>query len=189
MPLPAGTMRIYQADSRGNTLFAGEDHIDHTPKDEEVSLHVGNAFDVVAERKQTDYKVVRRQVLRDGVRNHAAQPQGRCPITVEVNEPIGGDWEMLNSTLQVDQDGGVRRAVPRAGGQGRHVGAALPRARALVDCAATAAFAFPALRRSADLRGSAACDEILRVPDAVGDSSDNDARHSRSWRDFRRRIG
>ena len=78
MPLPAGTIRVYQADSRGNTLFAGEDHIDHTPKDEEISLHIGNAFDVVAERKQTDYKASRRQFLRDGVRNHAAQPQGHA---------------------------------------------------------------------------------------------------------------
>ena len=56
MPLPAGTVRVYQSDSSGNVLFAGEDHIDHTPKDEQISLHVGNAFDVVAERKQTDFK-------------------------------------------------------------------------------------------------------------------------------------
>ena len=56
MPLPAGTIRVYQQDSRGGSLFAGEDHIDHTPKDEEISLHIGNAFDIVAERKQTDYK-------------------------------------------------------------------------------------------------------------------------------------
>ena len=99
MPLPAGTVRVYQADSRGNVLFAGEDRIDHTPKDEEISLHVGNAFDVVAERKQTDFK----KVWNDSyemeyeitLRNHKT-----IPITVEVNEPIGGDWEMLNSTFK-----------------------------------------------------------------------------------------
>src|SRR5579863_9877633 len=45
MPLPAGTIRVYQQDTRGGSLFAGEDHIDHTPKDEEISLHIGNAFD------------------------------------------------------------------------------------------------------------------------------------------------
>ena len=56
MPLPSGTIRVYQADSRGGSLFVGEDHIDHTPKDEAISLHIGNAFDIVAERKQTDYK-------------------------------------------------------------------------------------------------------------------------------------
>jgi hypothetical protein len=99
MPLPAGTVRVYQADSRGNVLFAGEDRIGHTPKDEQVSLHVGNAFDVVSERKQTDFK----KVWNDSyemeyeitLRNHKTMP-----ITVEVNEPIGGDWEMLNSTFK-----------------------------------------------------------------------------------------
>jgi hypothetical protein len=99
MPLPAGTVRVYQADSRGNVLFAGEDHIDHTPKDEQISLHVGNAFDVVAERKQTDYKVLSNQLYEMEyeitLRNHKT-----TPITVEVNEPIGGDWEMLNSSYK-----------------------------------------------------------------------------------------
>jgi hypothetical protein len=99
MPLPAGTIRVYQQDSRGGSLFAGEDHIDHTPKDEEISLHIGNAFDIVAERKQTDYKKIADRLYEFEyeitVRNHKD-----IPITVEVNEPIGGDWEMVNSTYK-----------------------------------------------------------------------------------------
>src|SRR5271169_5545490 len=46
IPLPAGNVRVYQKDSRGGVLFAGEDRINHTPKDEDVSIHIGNAFDV-----------------------------------------------------------------------------------------------------------------------------------------------
>jgi hypothetical protein len=99
MPLPAGTIRVYQQDSRGGSLFAGEDHIDHTPKDEEISLHIGNAFDIVAERKQTDYKKLSDRLYEFEyeitVRNHKD-----APISVEVNEPIGGDWEMVNSTYK-----------------------------------------------------------------------------------------
>jgi hypothetical protein len=99
MPLPSGTMRIYQADSHGSTLFAGEDRIDHTPKDEEISLHAGNAFDVVAERKQTDYQKLGSNSFEEEyeitLRNHKA-----VPITVEVNEPIGGDWEIVSSTYK-----------------------------------------------------------------------------------------
>ena len=99
MPLPAGTIRVYQQDSRDGSLFAGEDHIDHTPKDEEVSLHIGNAFDIVAERKQTDYKVLSPRLYEFEyeitLRNHKPGP-----ITVEVNEPIGGDWEMVSSTYK-----------------------------------------------------------------------------------------
>jgi hypothetical protein len=99
MPLPAGTVRVYQADSRGGSLLVGEDRIDHTPKDETISLHIGNAFDIVAERKQTDFKKLSDRLYEFEyeitLRNHKD-----APITVEANEPIGGDWEMVNSTYK-----------------------------------------------------------------------------------------
>ena len=99
IPLPAGNLRVYQKDSRGGILFVGEDRIDHTPKDENVIVHIGNAFDVIAERKQTDYKRIDTHTwemeFEITLRNHKD-----TPITVEVNEPIGGDWEMLNSTYK-----------------------------------------------------------------------------------------
>ena len=102
MPLPAGTIRVYQADSRGGALFVGEDRIDHTPKDESISLHIGNAFDIVAERKQTDYKRLSDRLYEFEyeitLRNHKD-----IPVTVEVNEPIGGDWEMVSSTYKADK--------------------------------------------------------------------------------------
>jgi hypothetical protein len=99
MPLPSGTIRVYQQDSHGGSLFAGEDHIDHTPKDEAISLHIGDAFDIVAERKQTDYKKIASSLYEFEyeitLRNHKG-----APITVEVNEPIGGDWEMVSSSYK-----------------------------------------------------------------------------------------
>jgi len=99
IPLPAGNVRVYQKDSKGGILFAGEDRIDHTPKDEQVNIHIGNAFDVVAEHKQTDYKRIDTHVwemeFEVTLRNHKD-----TPITVQVNEPIGGDWEMLSSTYK-----------------------------------------------------------------------------------------
>src|SRR5215472_1770364 len=99
IPLPAGNVRVYQKDSKGGILFAGEDRIDHTPKGEEVSIHIGNAFDVVAEHKQTDYKHVDTHTwefeYEVTLRNHKD-----APIVVQVNEPIGGDWEMLSSSYK-----------------------------------------------------------------------------------------
>jgi hypothetical protein len=99
IPLPAGNVRVYQKDSRGGLLFAGEDHVDHTPKDEDINIHIGNAFDVVAEHKQTDYKRVDKNTwemeFEVTLRNHKDSS-----ITVEVNEPIGGSWEMLSSTYK-----------------------------------------------------------------------------------------
>ena len=90
MPMPAGNVRVYQKDSKGNILFVGEDRIDHTPKDEMLNIHIGNAFDVVSERKQTDYKRVDTHTwemeFEITLRNHKDSA-----VTVEVNEPIGGD--------------------------------------------------------------------------------------------------
>lgn len=99
MPLPAGTVRVYQGDSKGNIQFAGEDNIDHTPKDEALRIHVGNAFDVVCDRKETDYKRIGGSVYemeyQITLRNHKD-----TPITVDVREPIGGDWEVENSNFR-----------------------------------------------------------------------------------------
>jgi hypothetical protein len=100
MPLPAGTIRLYKKDDKGNQQFIGEDRIDHTPKDEDVRVKVGDAFDIVAERKQTDYKVIASGHVYEyayeiKIRNHKDSP-----VTVVVNEPIGGDWEMVASTFE-----------------------------------------------------------------------------------------
>jgi len=57
MPLPRGKVKVYRRDVDGRNEFIGEDQIDHTPKDEIVRLYTGNAFDVVGERRQTDFKL------------------------------------------------------------------------------------------------------------------------------------
>jgi hypothetical protein len=97
VPMPAGTVRVYQADSKGGVHFAGEDRIGHTPKDETLKLKIGTAFDVVCERNQTDFRKIAPNVYELEyeivLRNHKP-----AAITVEVNEPIGGTWRMLNST-------------------------------------------------------------------------------------------
>jgi len=97
IPIPAGNVRVYQKDSKGGLLFIGEDHVEHTPKDEFITVKIGNAFDVVSERKQVDYKSISSHVwemeFEITLRNHKD-----TPVTVQVNEPIGGDWEMLSST-------------------------------------------------------------------------------------------
>jgi hypothetical protein len=99
MPLPAGTVRVYQSDSKGGTQFAGEDRINHTPKDEMVRIYTGNAFDVVCERKQMDYKKLASNLYeleyQIALRNHKDGP-----VTVEVREPVGGDWEVVNSNFK-----------------------------------------------------------------------------------------
>jgi hypothetical protein len=67
-----------------------------------VSLHIGNAFDVVAERLQTDFQRLGPRTVeleyQISLRNHKSDP-----ITVAVNEPIGGDWTILNSTFKYEK--------------------------------------------------------------------------------------
>ncbi len=56
VPLPKGTVRVFKKDVDGSTLLVGEDSIDHTPKDEQIRLYVGDAFDIVGERVQTNFQ-------------------------------------------------------------------------------------------------------------------------------------
>ena len=94
MPLPKGTMRVYKADADGSLQFIGEDRIDHTPKDETIKIKMGDAFDIVAERKQTDWKKISRNTYEVAfevkLRNHKEEA-----VTVSVIEPIPGDWKMV----------------------------------------------------------------------------------------------
>ncbi|MEE9218935.1 MAG: DUF4139 domain-containing protein [Acidobacteriota bacterium] len=95
MPLPKGTVRVYKKDTDGSAQFIGEDTIDHTPKDETLRLRLGNAFDIVAERRQTDYRIVKQCVSETAfeieIRNHKEER-----VVVQVIEPVGGDWKMLS---------------------------------------------------------------------------------------------
>jgi len=56
MPLPKGKIKVYKKDEDGSLQFVGEDRIDHTPKDETVRLYLGDAFDVVGERKKMNFR-------------------------------------------------------------------------------------------------------------------------------------
>ncbi len=96
-PLPKGTVRVYKKDSEGSLQFIGEDSIDHTPKDEKVRVKLGDAFDVVGTRKQTDWKKIAydtyEAAFEISLRNHKKED-----VIVRVIEPIPGDWTMLSSS-------------------------------------------------------------------------------------------
>jgi hypothetical protein len=97
MPLPKGTVRVYTHDTEGSLQFVGEDSIDHTAKDEKVRVKLGDAFDVVGSRKQTDWKKVAHDTYEAAfevtLRNHKQED-----VVVKVVEPVPGDWKMLSSS-------------------------------------------------------------------------------------------
>jgi hypothetical protein len=99
MPLPAGHVRVYKKDPADNSLeFIGEDTIDHTPKDEKLSLRIGTAFDIVGERRQTDFSATNRMIVESFeivVKNHKAEP-----INAIVKENLfrWSSWEITTSS-------------------------------------------------------------------------------------------
>ncbi|HEY1959191.1 MAG TPA: hypothetical protein VGH28_26435 [Polyangiaceae bacterium] len=98
IPLPKGTIRVYKADKSGAAQFIGEDAIDHTPRDEQLRVKMGDSFDVVGDRTQTDFKQISSCVDETtweiALRNHKDTAD-----EVLVYEPIEGDWEILGSSI------------------------------------------------------------------------------------------
>ncbi len=99
MPLPKGILRVYKKDNAGNAQFVGEDTIDHTPKNETVRLKLGEAFDVTADKKQTDFKVLPRPAKGNNLYESAYEitlkNAKKERVAVTVQEPISGDWKII----------------------------------------------------------------------------------------------
>jgi hypothetical protein len=98
-PLPAGVIRVYARDSKGAAQFVGEDRIEHTAKNEKLKLRLGEAFDITAERKQTSYKRIADNVSESAWRIEVRNAKDEA-VTVRVQEPLPGDWEMLQESQQ-----------------------------------------------------------------------------------------
>ncbi len=103
MPLPKGVVRVYQRDREDALQFVGENTIDHTPKDEKVRLMLGDAFDVVGDRKQTSWTALSGNTYEAAyeisLRNHKKEG-----ITVRVVEPIPGDWKILEASHSFEKE-------------------------------------------------------------------------------------
>ena len=103
MPMPKGKVRVYKADSEEQLQFLGEDQIDHTPEKETIRLFVGNAFDIIAEKKQTNFKRISDNVQETSyqvdIRNHKAEA-----IEVTVVQNLYGDWEIVSQSQNGEKE-------------------------------------------------------------------------------------
>lgn len=99
MPLPAGKVRLTKLDSDGSEEFLGEDLIDHKPRNENVELRVGNAFDIVAETAVVDSRRisdrVREETIEVKLRNRKTEA-----ITINVRYNLWGDWQILETNFE-----------------------------------------------------------------------------------------
>jgi len=98
MPLPKGIVRVYKNDSAGQALFVGEDAIDHTPKGETVHLNLGQAFDVTAQPKQTDFEQISDRVFEAAFEIEVKNAK-KEPVTVTVAEQFPAQWKMIDESL------------------------------------------------------------------------------------------
>jgi len=102
MPLPKGIIRVYKKDKSGNAQFIGEDSVDHTPKNETVRLKLGDAFDVTADKKQTDFKKLsgtgKYNYVFESAYEVVLKNAKKEPVVVTVQEPMPGDWQVLSSS-------------------------------------------------------------------------------------------
>lgn len=102
MPMPKGIIRVYKKDAAGNAQFVGEDRIDHTPKNEKVRLKLGEAFDVTADKKQTDFKRLpdpaKGNALYESAFEIVLKNAKKEAVTVTVQEPIPADWKIQSES-------------------------------------------------------------------------------------------
>ena len=118
--LPRGRVRVYQEDVDGAALLIGEDTIDHTPQGERVRLYVGDAFDLVGERVQTDFQRPSARRIEETyeitLRNHKEEA-----VEIRVVERLfrWTEWEILEATHEYTKlDAGTiefRARVPADG--------------------------------------------------------------------------
>jgi hypothetical protein len=102
MPLPKGIIRVYKKDGAGNAQFIGEDRVDHTPKNETVRLKLGDAFDVTADKKQTDFKKLggsgKFNYVFESAYEVLLKNAKKEAVVVTVQEPMPGDWQVLSES-------------------------------------------------------------------------------------------
>lgn len=98
--LPAGRVRVYQEDVDGSALLIGENSLDHTPKGEDVQLYLGNAFDLVGERSQTNFRFLGANVIEETYEIKLRNRKENAAVEIRVPEHLfrWSNWEILNAS-------------------------------------------------------------------------------------------
>ncbi len=104
IPLPAGRVRVNTTDPTDNSLeFIGEDSIDHTPKNQTITLKLGNSFDVTGERKQSQFQLLKNSIIEQfeiTISNQKSVAQ-----KVEIIEPLyrWSNWQITQHDEEYEQ--------------------------------------------------------------------------------------
>jgi hypothetical protein len=123
LPLPAGSVNIYDRDAAGRVELIGQADIDHTAPGAELVLNAGTAFDLTAKRVQTDFNIVRSTTAGQNTSTASyrvtVSNARDSAVTVEVREDHNGDWSVIDSSVPADKRSSTRTvfrlAIPAKG--------------------------------------------------------------------------
>lgn len=98
--LPAGNVRVYQEDVDGAALLIGENSIDHTPQGEEVTLYLGNAFDLVGEHIEKNFNILSTNVFEETIEVKLRNRKSDETVQVRVPERLyrWSDWQIIEAS-------------------------------------------------------------------------------------------
>jgi hypothetical protein len=101
MPLPEGIVRVMKKDKDGSFEFVGEDRIQHTPRDEKITVKVGDAFDLLGERTVTDSKRSdhsSQETVSINLKNRKDED-----VTIDIIENLGSNWDITKSSIDYEK--------------------------------------------------------------------------------------
>lgn len=103
--LPAGRLRAYQEDRDGSAVLIGEEQIGHTPKGETVDIELGQAFDLVAERKQVEFTLLSKTLLEEAIEIRLRNRKDTDSVQIRVRERLfrWSNWEILDKSHEFIQ--------------------------------------------------------------------------------------
>jgi len=97
LPLPLGTVRIFQEDADNSLQLVGEDRLEHTSVNDTLWLQTGNAFDVKGKRIVRDLSRIKpnseQATIEVEVRNAR-----KVPVELEIREYLDGDWFLKSAS-------------------------------------------------------------------------------------------
>jgi len=102
MPLPGGIVRIYEQSRPNVAWLLGEDRISHTPRDEKVSIKAGTAFDLLGQKKQTEFKRLSDRLRQVSIEIILTNRKSK-DVTVQVDEILPGDWKITSQSHQFEK--------------------------------------------------------------------------------------
>lgn len=102
IPLPKGKARVFKERNKSSE-FIGEDMIQHTPKDEEITLKLGNAFDLIAEETETDVKKIAENVYENEI-EILLKNRSEKDVEIDVLRWVGQNWEILSASMKYEKE-------------------------------------------------------------------------------------